>query len=127
MNHVDLVLYDIKHMDTGKHKMGTGSGNERILENAGMAARKAKMWLRVPLMGGYNDSEENILAVCHFAKNLPSLQEIDLLPLHHLGKARYSALDREYPTDGIPLIDEKTLIRMKSLVESSGLTCKIIG
>jgi len=58
---------------------------------------------------------------------LPSLEEIHLLPLHHLGQARYRALGREYPLEGIPLIRDETLNHMKRLVESSGLKCSIVG
>ena len=65
--------------------------------------------------------------MCNFAKTLSFLEEIDLLPLHLLGKARYAALGREYPIQGIPLIKEEKLKQMKRLVESTGLKCNIIG
>jgi len=61
------------------------------------------------------------------AGDLPSLVEIDLLPLHHLGKTRYAALGREYPIDGIPLIRDDVLRQMKDFVESNGLKCSLIG
>jgi pyruvate formate lyase activating enzyme len=91
LNHVDLVLYDIKHMDTRKHKIGTGSGNERILENAEKASRKAKMWLRVPLMGGYNDSEEHIADVAELARRIGA-EKISLLPYHRWGESKFEQL-----------------------------------
>jgi pyruvate formate lyase activating enzyme len=115
-------------MNKDKHIEYTGVSNELILDNlCFVAGNRIPLFLRLPLIPGYNDSEENVLDLCKFARTLSSLQEIDLLPLHHLGKARYTALGREYPIDGIPLIKEEKLEEMKRLVESTGLTCNIIG
>lgn len=126
--YVDFFLWDIKHMNRDKHTEYTGVSNELILDNAHfVAGENIPLYLRLPVIPGYNDSEDNLLDLCHFAKTLPSLVEIDLLPLHHLGKTRYAALDREYPIDGIPLIEEEILDEMKRLVESTGLKCNIIG
>jgi pyruvate formate lyase activating enzyme len=126
--YVDFFLWDVKHMNAEKHLEYTGVSNEFILDNLRFASDSGiPVYLRLPLIPGYNDSEENLRAVCEFAKDLSSLVEIDLLPLHHLGKARYVALDREYPIDGIPLISDEALQETKDLVKSYGLTCKVIG
>jgi pyruvate formate lyase activating enzyme len=126
--YVDFFLWDIKHMKNEKHTEYTGVSNELILDNMRFVSREnISLYLRLPVIPGYNDSKDNLLDLCYFAKTLSSLVEIDLLPLHHLGKSRYVALGREYPIDGIPLIKEEILRSMKRLVESTGLTCNIIG
>ena len=126
--YVDFFLWDIKHMNAEKHIEYTGVSNELILDNLRFVSDNGiPVYLRLPLIPGYNDSEENLKAVCEFAEDLTSLVEIDLLPLHHLGKSRYAALGREYPIDGILLIKEEILDEMKRLVESTGLKCNIIG
>jgi len=126
--YVDFFLWDIKHMNRDKHIEYTGISNELILDNVRfVAGENIPLFLRVPVIPGYNDSEDNLLDLCNFAKTLSYLEEIDLLPLHHLGKARYAALGREYPMEGIPLIREEKLELMKRLVESTGLKCNIIG
>jgi pyruvate formate lyase activating enzyme len=128
LSYVDFFLWDIKHMNREKHIEYTGVSNELILDNLRFVSRKnIPLYLRLPVIPGYNDSEDNLLDLCDFAKTLSSLVEIDLLPLHHLGKARYTALGREYPIGEIPLIKEETLDEMKRLVESTGLKCNIIG
>ena len=72
--------------------------NARILGNArAVSAQNIPIYIRIPVLPGYNDSAENIRAVCDFARSLPSLVEVDLMPVHHLGKARYESLGREYP------------------------------
>ena len=126
--YVDFFLWDIKHMNREKHIEYTSVPNDLILDNLRFIADNGiPLYLRLPLIPGYNDSEDNLLDLCNFARTLSSLEEIDLLPLHHLGKARYAALGREYPVDGIPLIWEEKLEEMKRLVESTGLKCNIIG
>jgi len=126
--YVDFFLWDIKHMNRDKHTEYTGISNELILDNVRfVAGENIPLFLRLPVIPGFNDSEGNLLDLCNFAGTLPFLEEIDLLPLHHLGKTRYAALGREYPIDGIPLIKEEKLEEMKRLVESTGLKCNIIG
>ena len=126
--YVDFFLWDIKHMDDNAHRKLTGVSNQLILDNLRFVSGKnTPVYLRIPVIPGYNDSEENLRAVCEFARGLSSLVEIDLLPLHHLGKTRYAALGREYPIDGIPLIRDDVLSEMKHLVESFGLKCNIVG
>ena len=83
--------------------------------------------IRIPVIPGYNDSEENIRATCEFARGLPSLVEVNLLPLHHLGKMRYHSLDLDYPIENISLIEDDVLQDLKKLVESYRLNCSIVG
>jgi pyruvate formate lyase activating enzyme len=126
--YVDSFLWDVKHMDDAAHKELTGVSNRLILNNLRFVSdRGIPVYLRLPVIPVYNDSEENIRAVCLFAKDLPSLVEIDLLPLHHLGRARYVSLGREYPIEGMSLIPDERLYQMKGFVESFGLKCNIIG
>ncbi len=126
--YVDFFLWDTKHMDDNIHRELTGVSNRLTLDNLRFVSEKdTPVYLRIPIIPGYNDSEDNLRAICEFAKDLSSLVEIHLLPLHHLGKARYVALGLEYPIDGIPLIQNEVLQEIKKLVESYGLTCNIIG
>jgi pyruvate formate lyase activating enzyme len=126
--YVSFFLWDIKIMDEQKHKEFTGVSNRRILDNLNLVAkRNIPVYIRIPIIPGYNDSKENIKATCEFANGLSSLVEVDLLPLHHLGLARYASLDRPYPIMGIPLISDARMREIKSLVESYGLSCNIVG
>jgi pyruvate formate lyase activating enzyme len=126
--YVDFFLWDIKHMDDNIHREFTGVHNRLILDNLSFASdNSVPIYIRLPIIPGYNDSRDNLRAVCEFAKDLSSLVEINILPLHHLGKARYTALGLEYPINGIPLIQDEALQEIKKLVESYGLMCNIIG
>jgi pyruvate formate lyase activating enzyme len=126
--YIDFFLWDIKHMDSQKHREFTGVSNELILQNArSVSDRNIPLYIRVPIIPGYNDSEKNIKATCEFARGLSSLVEVDLLPLHHLGKARYDSLNRAYLIADVPLIPDSVLQHMKQLVESYGLQGSIVG
>jgi pyruvate formate lyase activating enzyme len=128
MPYVDFYLWDVKHIDREKHMKHTGVSNELILDNLRFVSdNNIPIYLRVPLIPGYNDSEKNLLDICDCAKHLASLVEIHLLPLHHLGKARYAALERNYPIEGLPLLGDDFLTQTKHLIESTGLKCSIIG
>ena len=126
--YIDFFLWDIKHMDDDTHRKLTGVSNRLILDNLRfVSGNNIPVYLKIPVIPDYNDSEENLRAVCDFARDLPSLVETNLLPLHHLGKARYAAFGLEYPIDGISFIKDAVLTEMKHLVESYGLKCSIIG
>ncbi len=123
---VDFFLWDIKHLDPERHRQLTGVDNELILDNARSLSRKgAGLYIRLPVIPGCNDSEENIRATCVFAASLSSVLGFDLIPLHHLGKARYESLDRAYPIADLHLIPDSQMQDMKRLVESYGLKCTV--
>src|SRR5271157_2883663 len=124
--YVDFFLWDIKHMDPQQHKRLTGVSNELILSNArAVAERHVPLYIRIPLIPGGNDSEENIRATAEFALGLSSLVEVDIMPLHHLGRSRYDSLNLPYPIGNLALIPDEQIQKTKSLIESYGLKCRI--
>jgi pyruvate formate lyase activating enzyme len=102
---VDLVLYDLKLRDPGRHYAATGVDNARILENARhISAAGMPIWVRTPIIPGYTADEENITALAEFiATQLPTVQRWDLLAYTNLGQPKYRRLDREYALTGVPL------------------------
>lgn len=122
----DLILYDIKHMDSEVHKKYTGVGNELILENAIKIARKKRnIILRIPLLEGVNVDEENIYAVANFADEL-DINEIHLLPYHRYGESKYKKLNREYRCL-VSTPDDERIAELKEIIESKGISVKISG
>ncbi len=87
----DLVLFDIKHMDEKQHRNGTLHGNRQILDNVVRAAEFTPVWLRVPLIAGYNDSEKNIAKTAELGKRIGA-EKISLLPFHRWGESKYEQL-----------------------------------
>jgi pyruvate formate lyase activating enzyme len=108
---VDLALYDLKIMDAKCHKAATGVSNDTILENARrLAARGVPMWIRTPVIPGYTDDQENILAIARFiSEALPTVQRWDLLAYTNLGQPKYHRLDREYLLEKVPLLTRQEM------------------
>jgi pyruvate formate lyase activating enzyme len=124
IEHADLVLFDIKHMDSAIHKQGTGVGNETILENARKVAERVTTWIRIPLIPGFNDSESNLTRTARFAGEIGA-EKISLLPYHNLGSSKYPKLGRTYPMEDTPLLAEEKVKEAKGWLEAIGLAVEI--
>ncbi len=118
LEYVDLVLFDIKHMDTAKHKELTGVGNELILDNATKIAKKGKqIIIRVPLIPGFNDSPENIKALAEFVTGI-GLSRVDVLPYHQLGENKYLRLGKEYRLGDVKPYQDSQVQAIREILES---------
>lgn len=97
LRYVDLVLYDLKHMDSDAHRRLTGVPNELILDNLQRIDRLGlPVYIRLPLVPGCNDSAENVRATAAFAASLHSLERLDILPYHRLGEPKWRQLGSAY-------------------------------
>ncbi len=99
---VDLFLYDVKVMDDTRHKRYTSVSNRRILDNLQqLAEAEAHIIVRIPLVPGCNDDEQNLEACALFLARLPTLEGVQVMPYHDIGRAKYEALGMEYKLDEI--------------------------
>jgi pyruvate formate lyase activating enzyme len=127
LEHTDLILFDVKHMDPEKHEEGAGVSNELILENLDKASLMTKIWLRIPLIPGFNDSESNMQETAELASRAGA-EKISLLPYHEWGKAKYSSLGKQYGhsgADGILEPDSDVVKKCRAVLESHGLEVKV--
>ncbi len=128
LENLDLVYFDVKHMDPVVHKKITGVSNELILENVKKASAMRPTIVRIPLVPGYNDSDENISATAKFAAELgEKFERIELLPYHAFGSQTYSRLGREYELADVEPPSDARMETLKSLVESCGVKAQIGG
>jgi len=124
LNYTDLVLYDVKHLDSAKHQEATGVPTERILDNLRKTLEKAgtKVWLRHPVIPHFNDLEEEMEELCKFILTLnPSVEKVSLLPYHKFGELKYAATGKAYPWKDIPMISDEQIQKFKKLIESHGI------
>lgn len=126
MEHADLALTDIKHMDSQIHKQNTRLPNEPIRKGIQLIAKITKTIVRVPVIPGFNSSENEILAIAQFTAALHQVDTIHLLPYHTYGENKYQLLGRKYPMDH-QKISEEDMAKLKKVVESQGLSCSIGG
>ncbi|MCM1253742.1 MAG: glycyl-radical enzyme activating protein [Clostridium sp.] len=127
---LDTYLMDIKHMNAAKHKEYTGKENTKMLENAKKIAesRMCELIIRVPVIPGFNDSEQEILDIAAFADSLPGVSQIHLLPYHKYGEGKYEGLNRPYPMHGVPMLPDGKMEKLKEAVEKhTALECQIGG
>ncbi len=115
LEHVDLVLFDLKHMDSEAHRKLTDVGNEIILNNLESMAKLRSVVVRIPLIPGYTDSKENIEASGQFLSRI-GISRVDVVPYHQLGMGKYERLGKKYALSGVEAMsDEGTEICMQML------------
>lgn len=116
----DLFLYDLKVIDEKRHLAFTGESNALILENLRrLAAMGKKTIVRLPVVPGVNDSEENIKEMARFLRSLGTISEISLLPYHKLGRDKYRGLEKKAEDEYTPPSAE-CLERIKKDLEEYG-------
>ena len=97
LSYVDLVLYDIKHIDAVEHKTHTGISNNLTLENPEKVGQYGiPIEIRMPIIPGINDAEEDILRTARFLADINGIERVQLLPYHKLGESKYARLGKEY-------------------------------
>lgn len=127
---LDLLYVDIKHMDSSMHKLWIGAENSLILDNlikTDLSGNPLEIIIRIPLIPGYNDSNQNLSETLDFCRSLKNIKAIELLAYHRLGTDTYRYLSRDYPCrDLTPPIREQLLEIVAFLEEqNSGIPIKI--
>lgn len=98
----DLVLLDIKHIDSEKHKDLVGQDNANVLDCAKFLAEINKpVWVRHVLVPGINSDKESLEALAEFIRPLKNVKRVDVLPYHTLGVKKWKDLGLEYKLDGV--------------------------
>ena len=125
---VDLFLYDLKCMDSDKHRRFCGCGNGQILANLRALCEHSRVVIRIPVIPGFNDAPEDIAAAAAFIKELPGgVEGVHCLPYHNYGRSKYEALDMEYPLPDTPLPKEDFMQHIKEMFALHGLEIRIGG
>ncbi|QIB68839.1 choline TMA-lyase-activating enzyme [Aminipila butyrica] len=126
----DLFLFDVKQMNSDKHFELTGVRNEQILTNLKeLLHRRYNVQVRMPMLKGINDSEEEITAVIEFLmpyRDQKNFKGIDLLPYHKLGVNKYNQLGMEYPIEGDPSLSEEELDRIECWIKKYDFPVSVI-
>ena len=124
--YTDLFLYDLKHMDSAKHKAAVGVPNELILDNAlKIAERGGKMQVRIPVIPQFNHDEENIRKTAEFCARIrDSITVIQLLPYHNMGVMKYLRISDKPVLEAVPPSDEY-MEKLKKIFDEYDLPAQI--
>lgn len=116
MQLTDLVMLDIKHIDTHMHKKITGFGNDNILCCARHLEEIGKdMWIRHVLVPGFTDDEASLVKLGEFVRSLSHVKRFELLPYHSFGVFKWQKLGIPYTLNAVASPDEAALKRAKKL------------
>jgi len=117
---VDMFYYDIKLMDENKHKKYTGYSNEIILDNLLNLSRiHDDICIRVPIIPGINDDDENIKKTCDFLLKT-NIRKVEILPYHTIGVYKYDLISRKYKLDAIDAPRSEKLEKVKECFRHMG-------
>lgn len=98
----DLVLLDIKHIDDEKCKDLVGKSNKKELEFAKyLSDNNIKMWIRQVLISGYTDDEKDLIKLKEFIDTLHTVEKVQILPYHSMGKYKWEKLGLKYGLEGV--------------------------
>lgn len=118
LQYTDLVLLDIKHIDDEKCKNLVGVSNKRELEFAKyLSENNKKMWIRQVLVPGYTDDEQDLIRLKEFLKTLKTVEKIQVLPYHSMGKFKWEKLGLEYPLEGVRDANQEDVDIAKKILE----------
>jgi pyruvate formate lyase activating enzyme len=123
LKHVDLLQFDLKHMDPAKHQELTAQSNELILDNLSrVLSMKAQqdVIIRIPVIPGCTDSVQNIKETARFAVGL-GFTQMELVPYHRLGVSKYSQYGMVCSMSDCEPPRQPHLDRLREIVEESGL------
>jgi pyruvate formate lyase activating enzyme len=125
--YVDLFLYDLKVIDATRHRKCTGVSNDLVLGNLERLAGMGKqLQVRVPLIPGYTDDDENLLAISEFSNRL-GLARIAFLPYNPTTGAKYGWLERDCSLASTTTQSQERLEQIRTLGRSYGLEVQIGG
>ncbi|HSJ54826.1 MAG TPA: glycyl-radical enzyme activating protein [Anaerolineae bacterium] len=126
---MELIFFDIKHVDPAVHRRVTGVDNRLILENAVRIVRnKMPLVIRVPLIPAINDDVASITAIAAFmSERLGGALGVEVLPYHTLGKGKYGAIGLDYPLAGTVPPEPASVARARKIFQDLGVANLYFG
>ena len=118
INLTDLFLLDIKCINDEKCLELTGISNKKELNFAKYLSDSNKpLWIRQVLVPGITDDEQDLLKLKEFISSLQTVEKVEVLPYHDLGKFKWEKLDLKYPLEGYRTASSEDAKRAKDILE----------
>ena len=113
----DLVLLDIKHIDENKCKELVGFSNKNELEFAKyLSDNNIPIWIRQVIIPGITDDDQDLIKLRHFISTLKTVEKIELLSYHGMGKFKWESLGLKYELENIPDATQDDIYRAKRIL-----------
>lgn len=128
LSQVDLFLMDVKLITPDKHKFWTGVANQGIQANIRRISDAGRpLVLRIPLIPSVNDDDEEFGAIVDFARSLPQLVSLHILPFHQIGEEKYAQLDRPYEMARVKEENAERVAACADMARGAGLKVSVGG
>jgi pyruvate formate lyase activating enzyme len=125
IEYTDLFLFDVKIINNVKHFKHTGKPNDIILSNLEFISKSGKkIILRVPLIQGINDDNDNMEGILKLAKKL-NINDINIEPYHSLGEDKYSEFGMKPKIKDVKLFDQHEIQNFVDFFNNAGLNCEL--
>lgn len=123
---MDLILFDLKHMNDAKHFEYTGVGNQLIMKNLEyLIANKREIHIRFPMMPGLNDDQHNLDEMLEYLNSKNHFKRIHLLPYHKIAAGKYEKLGMVNKMNGVEEPSEQRVQEVKKYLETGGFEVMI--
>jgi pyruvate formate lyase activating enzyme len=126
LEHSDLVLFDLKHMDPDEYKRACGQSNKLVMSNFDLMIRSGVNFIvRIPLIPDYNTSDAVLSAIAGAVKDKAGDAEVNIMPYHSYGANKYRMLGMVYPLEDLRELMHQEKTRAQEIFKSFGLKCEV--
>ena len=128
LERMDLIFMDLKHIDPEVHREYTGVSNGKILANIARLGSlrhpdgqgRPEIVIRIPVIGGVNNSEENIAASAAYVHDVLPDAKMELLPYHSFGRIKYEAIGMPFDQDAFYTPDKEEMKKLRAVAAAEG-------
>lgn len=118
LNYVDLVILDVKAVESEEYAHITGQKMDKFREFVEICQKlNKKMWLRQVIVPNINDNKEHILKLKQFASTLKNIEKVELLPYKTIGVHKYKTLNLKYRLEGVKELSEDKLKELNNYLK----------
>lgn len=123
---MNLIFMDLKMFDSELHKKYTGVSVELIKENIKKTAQLAKamgsrLVIRIPVIEGVNADNKNMENTADFLRTYAPVAELELLPYHRFGEAKYLKLNKALPPESFLVPEAAVIEKLKDIAIKKGI------
>ena len=119
---IDLVMLGVKTWDPERHKTLTGKDIEPTLAfGRRLAALKKPIWIRFVLVPGLTDDPADIANIAGYAAGLGTVERVEVLPFHQLGRYKWQQLGLQYALDKVEPPSADACAKAVALFRAKGL------